>query len=52
MAKSLIKSQMRINRDLEQENAQLRAALAKAKADLEYVAMMADIDIEEEFEDE
>ena len=31
----------------ENENRQLRAKLAKATADLEYVAMMADVDMDE-----
>lgn len=35
-------------RAAENENRQLRAKLAKATADLEYVAMMADVDMDEE----
>ena len=32
------------------KNAEIEAALAKATADLEYVAMMSDIEIEDEME--
>ena len=35
-------------RDAEKENLRLRAQLAKAAADLEYVAMMTDVGIDEE----
>ena len=35
-------------RQLERENAQLRRKTEKSEATLEYVAMMTDVDIEEE----
>lgn len=38
-------------RAAEQENLMLRAMLAKATADLEYVAMMADVDMDENVEE-
>lgn len=34
------------------KNAQLRAVLEKTNADVEYIAMMADVELEEEPEDE
>lgn len=37
-------------REAERENRMLRAQLAKATADLEYVAMMADVEMDEEEE--
>ena len=33
-------------------NAQLRAALEKTSADIEYIAMMADVELDEETEEE
>lgn len=39
-------------RALEQEKAELQRSLSKAAATLEYVAMMADIDIDDEEETE
>ncbi len=38
--------------ETEKENRMLRAQLEKASADLEYVAMMTDVDIDEEEPDE
>lgn len=35
-------------RDLERENAQLKRELEEARATTEYVAMMADVELEEE----
>ena len=49
---NLLRNQKRINRDLELENAQLRKNLEKANAALEYVAMMADVDLMDDVEDE
>lgn len=37
-------------RELEAENNALRGELEKSKADLEFVAMMADIDLDDEEE--
>ena len=37
-------------RDLEAENNKLRGELQKSKADLEFVAMMTDVDLDEEEE--
>lgn len=45
------KSKERI-RELERENARLRRDLERAAATTEYVAMMADVDLEEEEEDD
>ena len=39
-------------RRTEKENQALRAQLAKATADLEYVAMMADVDMDEDEEED
>ena len=37
---------------LRQENERLKAQLTKSNADLEYIAMMTDVDLEEGEEDE
>lgn len=38
------------NRQLERENLQLRAELEQARADLDFVAIMTDVDIDDEEE--
>ncbi len=38
-------------REAEKENRRLKAALMKANAVMEYIAMMADVDLEEDEED-
>ena len=47
----IAKSEKERLRAAEKENQVLRANLAKAIADLEYVAMMADVDMDEETEE-
>ncbi len=47
----IAKSEKERLRAAEQENLMLRAMLAKATADLEYVAMMADVDMDEDVEE-
>lgn len=47
----IAKSEKERLRAAEQENLMLRAKLAMATADLEYVAMMADVDMDENVEE-
>ena len=49
---AIAKSEKERLRAAEKENLMLRAKLAKAAADLEYVAMMADVDMDEEVKEE
>lgn len=43
----LLKTMTQRNNLLRQENERLKSQLAKTNADMEYVAMMTDIDLEE-----
>lgn len=48
----LLKTMTQRNNLLRQENERLKSQLAKSNADLEYMAMMTDVDLEEGDEDE
>lgn len=48
MAKTIIKNATIRAYELQRENERLAAALAQAQADLTYIAMMGDIDIDTE----
>lgn len=48
---SIVKTEKEQLREERQKNERLTAALAKANADLEYIAMMADIDLDSDQDD-
>ena len=48
----LLKTMTQRNNNLRQENKRLKSQLAKTNADMEYMAMMTDVDLEEGDENE